>query len=218
MPGPAPKPAGQRQRRNRNATAATLEALPAKYEPLPEIRWSGIVCARKLTDGSTCPEPSYHHTKSWFARAEAAAEALSEATGVRVPPPEPHDFDPKAIAWRPTTLAWWQVIWASPMAEEWVDADVPGLFALALLMDEFWTSGGDSKIHAEIRQAAREFGLSPFSRRQLQWEIRRLEAGKPPAGATPAAAPKPSSAKLFSVLTGGKEPAKPRARRAKAHA
>lgn len=211
MPGPAPKPASQRQRRNRNATAATLEALPATYQPLPDIRWSSIKCAFKTVDG-ICPEPSWHHTKAWFHRAELQAEELSEATGVKILPPVPHDYDPAAIAWRPTTLAWWQVIWASPMADEWVDADVPGLFALALLIDEFWTAP-DSKQHAEIRQAAREFGLSPFSRRQLQWEIKRLEAGKPPVRQPGRPAAKSGSGQLLSVLTGGKAPA-PR-RRAK---
>lgn len=206
MPGPAPKPAAQRRRQNRHATAATLEALPAKYSPLPDIRWSAIKCAFKTSDGP-CPEPSWHHTKTWFQRDEARARALSEATGVLVKPLEPHDYDPAAIAWRPTTLAWWQVIWASPMAAEWVDADVPGLFALALLIDDFWTAP-ESKTHAEIRQAAREFGLSPFSRRQLQWEIKRLEAGKAPAvppGAKPAA--RSRSGSLLSVLEGGQAPA-----------
>jgi hypothetical protein len=202
MPGPAPKAAGARQRRNRHASAATLDALPAKYAPLPDIRWSAIKCAFKLADGSVCPEPSWHHTKTWFQRDEANAKAMTEMAGVLVKPLEPHDYDAAAIAWRPTTLAWWAVIWASPMALEWVDADVPGLFALALLVDDFWT-GPDSKQHAEIRQASREFGLSPFSRRQLQWEIRRLEVGKP---ATPALrkppAPKPGG--VLSVLEGGK--------------
>lgn len=202
MPGPAPKAPGQRQRRNRHATAATLEAMPARKSPLPDVRWSSIKCMFNTGDGP-CPEPSWHHTKSWFQKAEAAAEQLSEATGIRIPAPEPHDFDPKPIPWRPTTLLWWDVIWASPMAEEWVDADVPGLLALAILMDEFWVTG-ESKIHAEVRQAAREFGLSPFSRRQLQWEIKRLNAGTP-------AATKPAVAKnatqvvgVLSVLEGGK--------------
>lgn len=215
MPGPAPKAAGARQRRNRHATAATLEALPAKYSPLPDIRWSAIKCQFKTVDG-VCPEPSWHHTKTWFHRAELAAEQMSAAAGIRIDPPVPHDYDPAPIAWRPTTLAWWDVIWASPMAAEWVDADVPGLFALALLIDDFWTTA-DAKIHAEIRQASREFGLSPFSRRQLQWEIKRLEAGKP---ATPAAGGnppgKPARGGLLGVLDGGKPAARaPRKRVAK---
>jgi hypothetical protein len=80
--------------------------------------------------------------------------------------------------WRPETTKWWNTIWDSPMAGEWVDADVPGLVALARLVDAYWAADISlaPKIHAEIRMAQREFGLTPFSRRQLQWEIKRVEA------------------------------------------
>jgi hypothetical protein len=195
MPGPAPKSPSQRQRRNRSVTAATLEAMPARKEALPDVRWSSITC---LVPG--CPLPKWHHARRWFDE----IEAIALETGVPAPV-QPHDFDPKPLPWRPTTLLWWQVIWASPMADEWVDADVPGLFALAILIDEFWISG-DSKIHAEVRQASREFGLSPFSRRQLQWEIRRLAS---PVGKPPAPRKQPPSATraraTLAVLEGGKK-------------
>lgn len=90
---------------------------------------------------------------------------------------------PQGFEWHVLTAAWWETIWASPMAGEWVDADVPGLFALANLVDQFWT-GGDPRVAAEIRLQQREYGLSPLSRRQLQWEVRRLE-GKPAATTEP---------------------------------
>jgi hypothetical protein len=82
--------------------------------------------------------------------------------------------------WADMTATWWSTIWDSPMAGEWVDADVPGLVALAKLWDGFWTADVSlaPKIHAEIRMASREFGLSPYSRRQLQWEIKRVEAAE----------------------------------------
>lgn len=82
---------------------------------------------------------------------------------------------PAGFEWHPLTASWWTTIWASPMAGEWVDADVPGLIALANLVDQFWT-GGDPRVAAEIRMQQREYGLSPLSRRQLQWEIKRVEA------------------------------------------
>jgi hypothetical protein len=46
--------------------------------------------------------------------------------------------------------------------------------------------------------ASREYGLSPFSRRQLQWEIKRVEAVTPKV---PQAAPKSGRATL-SILGG----------------
>lgn len=79
------------------------------------------------------------------------------------------------------TRQWWQIIWDSPISGEWVDADVPGLVALAQLVEDFWRADAAdrAKRHAEVRMAGREYGLSPFSRRQLQWEIKRVE-GKVP--------------------------------------
>jgi len=177
MPGPAPKPASQRQRRNLRSTAARLEAAPATKIPLPAIRWSSIKCAQ-------CHLAKWSHIRRWFEEAEVEA----------------HDYDPVALDWRPTTLAWWETIWDSPMADEWVDADVPALMALAVLVDEFWTFG-DSKIHAEIRQASREFGLSPLSRRSLQWEIHKVESVRP---SRPPAPPRRRGKTVLSALQGGK--------------
>lgn len=105
---------------------------------------------------------------------------LEAAPAIKVPLPE------REPAWHAMTTAWWETIWASPMVGEWVDADVPGLLSLAKLVDAFWVTTVDApKIHAEIRMASREFGLSPLSRRSLQWEIRRVEA----ATAVPVEAP-----------------------------
>lgn len=86
-------------------------------------------------------------------------------------------FKPHAM-----TKLWWDTIWSSPISAEWVDADVPGLLGLGQLVDDFWTAdrAERTKAHAEVRMASREFGLSPFSRRQLQWEVRRVEAASSP--------------------------------------
>ncbi len=83
------------------------------------------------------------------------------------------------------TVAWWDVIWSSPISAEWVDADVPGLVALATLWDEFWGADDDLakrvKAAAEIRMASMQFGLTPMARRSLQWEVRRVERASDPA-------------------------------------
>ena len=104
--------------------------------------------------------------------------------------------------WHPLTLQTWDVWWASPIAEEWVDADVPGLIELARLVNDFWRAA-DARtrkdLRAEIRMSSREYGLSSFSRRQLQWEVKRLETQAPPAPP----APRRSRRAVFSVLAGG---------------
>ncbi len=74
------------------------------------------------------------------------------------------------------------------MVAEWVDADVPGLVEVALLVDAFWWAEAAAdriKLRAEIRMSSREYGLTPIARRQLQWEIKRVQ------GRAPTQAPEP---------------------------
>lgn len=83
--------------------------------------------------------------------------------------------------WLDSTREWWVGIWASPMATVWVDADLDPLIRLARLRDEF--SRGDLPISGLSALQALEdrFGLSPKSRRALQWEIKRGEVVEMPA-------------------------------------
>lgn len=110
----------------------------------------------------------------------STAAVVSASPAVRPAPVE---------SWHANTKTWWTVIWASPISDEWVDADVPGLVALAQLVDDFWTADASERgrRHAEVRMASMQFGLTPMSRRQLQWEVRRVEAAttaKPPRDST----------------------------------
>lgn len=78
--------------------------------------------------------------------------------------------------WHPRTLDWWELAWASPMASEWLDADVPGLELCAQLWDDFYTTDSPNlrvKLSAELRLQEARFGLAPMDRRRLQWEIDR---------------------------------------------
>ena len=76
--------------------------------------------------------------------------------------------------WHPQTLAWWSAVWTSPMAPEFDDSDVHGLFVLAVLVEGFWTSPS-KELAGEIRLQRQCFGLTPIDRRRLQWEIDRGE-------------------------------------------
>lgn len=69
--------------------------------------------------------------------------------------------------------SYWETIWRSPMAVAFVDADVPALVRLTLLVGG--AMSGDDKAAAEARQLEDRFGLSPKSRRALQWEIKQAE-------------------------------------------
>lgn len=78
------------------------------------------------------------------------------------------------MPWHPETLTFWREVWASPMAVEFIAADVPGLVIVARLIDKF--NYGDVDLAAEIRLQRQCFGLTPLDRRRLQWEIERAEA------------------------------------------
>lgn len=74
--------------------------------------------------------------------------------------------------WRSETKSWWRDIWKSPMAPEYDASDLHGLLILAVLVDAFWKEPSE-KTAGEIRLQRRDFGLTPYDRRRLQWEIDR---------------------------------------------
>lgn len=85
------------------------------------------------------------------------------------------------------TREWWRDVWHSPMADEFLEADIHGLYRLAVLIDAFWFSPS-KELAAEIRQQQAAYGLTPIDRRRLQWEVERVEKGRrsvrpqPPSG------------------------------------
>jgi hypothetical protein len=76
--------------------------------------------------------------------------------------------------WHPLVVLWWRDLWSSPMAPEYHSSDVHGLLLIAQLRDQFWREPTQA-LAAELRLQQREFGLTPLSRRTLQWEIERAE-------------------------------------------
>lgn len=82
--------------------------------------------------------------------------------------------------WRPETVAWWQDIWKSPMAVEFIQSDIHQLYILADLIDEYWRQeakgkGASPGLATEIRLQRQCFGLTPIDRRRLQWEVEKAE-------------------------------------------
>jgi len=93
----------------------------------------------------------------------------AESAGRRRAPSLPRHRD-----WHPMTRAWWRDIWHSPMAVEYLRADLHGLYRLAELVDRFWLEP-DAKLAAEIRLQQTCFGLTPLDRMRLRWEVERVE-------------------------------------------
>lgn len=83
------------------------------------------------------------------------------------------------VAWNVMTVWWWDDVWTSPMAREYTEPDVHGLYRLAMIVDAFWTA--DKSITnrlqtiAEIRLQSQAYGLTPLDRSRLRWEVDRGE-------------------------------------------
>ena len=101
-------------------------------------------------------------------------------TGEWVILPKSHDIKPPklplehGIKWLKITREWWATIWASPMATQWQDADVPGLVEMAMFRQWMFTTGrfeDQMKLADQVQKRADKFGLSPKGRKDLRWVI-----------------------------------------------
>jgi len=102
-------------------------------------------------------------------RVSTRATLPAGGSGRRAPPlPKHHD-------WHPMTRRWWRNVWRSPMAAEFLEADVDQLYILAELVNRFWEAPS-TKLASEIRHHSAAFGLQSVSRRRLQWTIEPAES------------------------------------------
>lgn len=116
------------------------------------------------------PIPKPSHLRQRRNREATAATLTLDDHGIEAPE-LPGDRD-----WHPRTLAWWEDVWASPMAPEFLEADVHGLFLLAELEDDFHKADSPKvriELAKEIRLQRQAYGLTPIDRRRLQWEVDR---------------------------------------------
>ncbi len=111
-----------------------------------------------------------HHRRSACAMLPTEAEAASQ----EVPPLCPR---PRGGKWHLQVIAWWESVWRSPMAAEYIEVDKHGLFMVAVLKQDFETASAKDRARyaAEIRRWEEKFGLDPVSRRRLEWAIEKGE-------------------------------------------
>lgn len=110
---------------------------------------------------------------------------LTERTNAKIPPLPKHscvrlvngEYRRVETPWHPMTIAWWKDIWPSPMAAEWHKSDIHGLYALALLYNNFFEHPSE-KTHSELRLARMPYGLTPLDRRRLEWTVENTEKVK----------------------------------------
>ncbi len=84
---------------------------------------------------------------------------------------------PEGEVWHPMAKRFWKIVWSSPMSYEFLHGDEPALYRLVILVNQFWTSR-KLEIAKEIRLLEREFGLTPLSRRRLEWTVAQAEEAK----------------------------------------
>lgn len=107
---------------------------------------------------------------------------------------------PTGVRWHAQVRDWWKRTWSSPMVPEWTESDVDALYLAAKLMHQFWDAETGASVckqlAGEIRQILGQCGLTPMSRRSLQWEVERVEQAKETrAAAKKAPAKKTAAAK-----------------------
>ena len=89
---------------------------------------------------------------------------------------------PSQIKWYPPVREWWKRAWSSPMVPEWTESDKDAMHIAARLLQQFWDPETRPQVRvqtaAEIRLILSQAGLTPMSRRSLQWEIERAEAAQ----------------------------------------
>lgn len=103
-------------------------------------------------------------------------------------PPRP-DGEP----WQQRTLDWWQETVTSPMATQYLDADLHGLYMAFALIDEFYVELASSRrarghigrltmLAVEVRQQVARFGITPRDRLSLHWGVADDEVEQPKGG------------------------------------
>ena len=113
------------------------------------------------------PIPKASHLRQHRLRTSTATTLSARPTRKRARPKLPVCARGE---WHPSTVAWWDDVWVSPMATEYLQADVHGLYLLADLIDHYWRKPTPA-LAAEIRLQRMCFGLTPIDRRRLQWEV-----------------------------------------------
>ena len=202
-----------RARRNTAATKATLlrtadqdSTTAESYAAmtLPQLRAAIDVVNQSRPADQQLPKRG---TKAALVELLVAAERNIPA----LPPHPPAYIEgfPVPVEWHTQTEAWWNDVWTSPMAREWDESDVHNVLVVALLYDDIWsaTSAKERKdALAEYRLQRADLGLSPYSRRRLEWTIETAAEAKERGQKRRAKDPAASAAASAAAAAGKPDP------------
>lgn len=123
------------------------------------------------------PLPKHHTARA--RRNKDSTKAILIPVANRTVPTPPEETD-----WHPRALVWWDKAWRSPMVQEWTEADEELLLVCLAQRHAYWSAfdRDDSRVLPtllnSIVSAEKNLGLSPMSRRSLQWQIEQAEAAE----------------------------------------
>ncbi len=106
----------------------------------------------------------------------AGAATISRNMNIEVP-----DLPDRGTGWHQLTRDWWTDVWSSPMAAEWDSSDVHNVLIAAAVYDDMWraeTPKERKEAAAEYRLQRVDLGLSPYSRRRLEWTIESADEAR----------------------------------------
>jgi hypothetical protein len=170
-----------RRRRNKAATASTLRRLQDEATPVEVYEAMTVAQLREAIDVVNQSRPADAQIPKKGAKATLVAVLVAAERQIPDMPKHPPRWQGDdetgwavEVDWHTQTEAWWNDVWTSPMAAEWDDSDLHNMFVLALLYDDIWTADtprARKEALAEFRLQRADLGLSPYSRRRLEWTI-----------------------------------------------
>lgn len=102
--------------------------------------------------------------------------AVLKAAGVDTnPDPDRFTEDELTPEWSPAVVRWWHDIWGSPMASEFVKADIHGLYLGCYYLHEslnpFYKLTDRVNAAKAFENTIKNYGLTPSARESLRWNI-----------------------------------------------
>jgi hypothetical protein len=173
-----------RARRNTAASKATLSRVEHDTTHLEVFEAMTVVQLRAAIDVVNQSRPDDQKIPKRGTKAELVALLAAANNDIPTLPKHPPrmvgDIE-VAVTWHAQTLAWWNDVWTSPMAKEWDVSDVHNVLVVALLFDDIWaadTPKARKEALSEFRLQRADLGLSPYSRRRLEWTIETASEAK----------------------------------------
>lgn len=178
-----------RARRNKAATRATLHRIEDETTNAEAYAAMNVMQLREAIDVLNLSRPADAQLGKGGTKADLVEKLVAAERQVPEMPSHPPRFiddgdgDEYAVPvdWHTQTVAWWNEVWTSPMAAEWDHSDVHNVMVVALIYDDIWTAP-TAKLRrdamAEYRLQRQDLGLSPYSRRRLEWTIETANEAK----------------------------------------